>query len=492
MNAPISKLHLWAILSLFLIKGFLSVAIAGMASRVFTELRYAFCTRLLELMDEVDFRKAQEFRREKLGFMGRQIPEALFNVINGVLQIAFSFVFLAAVLVMSASMYGEVVGYGLALVALLFSTSLGLSYFLKRRAKAALLAEEKFEMQWSEQLQVWEERRILGILSRSPWPLQMRIQHRRTLAARDYWRSAQAPVLEFFFVAGLLGFIFYSRGEASSVAVAAVILVLQRVQSRIQACMLALQQVRDELPVLEELSAFFDTTQPSEISRSPSALNENSVLVKNLNFGYPGRSNLITDFHLQVRQGEWLRIYGPNGSGKTTLAHLLLGLLKPDCGQIYIYGQKPQFRRCSGVSSAVTVVDGDLWTNLKMGRALSPEQMESQLKQIGLWPYLNLWCPDVLGARSMAEMGLSAGERQILGLARALVEELDLLILDEATSHLTTLVEEQVLSALKCARPQLTVVVISHRDSVLSFVDQSCAVERRPSSGLVTLDSPAI
>jgi thiol reductant ABC exporter CydD subunit len=181
-----------------------------------------------------------------------------------------------------------------------------------------------------------------------------------------------------------------------------------------------------------------------------------------------------------LRPGELVGIAGPSGSGKTTLLHVLLGLIQPDEGRIVMAvarGQEvdlaeldPQTwrRQVSWVAQDPYVVPGSLADNVRLGAPdASNHAVADALREAGLHELpLDTW----VGERGA---GLSAGQRRRLALARALVRNSPLLLLDEPTAGLDPATEEAVLATVRSrADDGYLVLVVAHRPSVLAAADR--------------------
>jgi thiol reductant ABC exporter CydD subunit len=181
-----------------------------------------------------------------------------------------------------------------------------------------------------------------------------------------------------------------------------------------------------------------------------------------------------------LRPGELVGIAGPSGSGKTTLLHVLLGLIQPDEGRIVMavaQGQEvdlaeldPQTwrRQVSWVAQDPYVVPGSLADNVRLGAPdASNHAVADALREAGLDELpLDTW----VGERGA---GLSAGQRRRMALARALVRNSPLLLLDEPTAGLDPATEEAVLATVRSrADDGYLVLVVAHRPSVLAAADR--------------------
>lgn len=226
----------------------------------------------------------------------------------------------------------------------------------------------------------------------------------------------------------------------------------------IQSAMAGTRRIRDfleekemEPPTLEE----GDETIPLAISH--------------LSFAYEKGHPLFRDFSLTLRAGEKITIVGRTGSGKTTLFKLISGLYPPDEGSILVFGKNPlslppeKRREIFGiVSQSIPMVEGTVRDQLTLGDArVTDEKIKPALQLAGLYETC-MKLPQKLDT-PFQEGLFSQGERQLLAIARAMVFQPPLLLLDEMNAHMDSITEKKVLDALSRASSRRTVLSISHR-----------------------------
>ena len=192
-----------------------------------------------------------------------------------------------------------------------------------------------------------------------------------------------------------------------------------------------------------------------------------ALRLKNITFTYPSaQTSAVKDLSLTIPMGSSVGIVGTSGSGKSTLVDIILGLLVPQQGQIFI-GQQPQ---------EVTLFDATIAQNIALtwGEDYDEERVKqviemAQLSQViaGRPEGIN----ERIGERGLA---LSGGERQRLGIARALYSDPLVLVLDEATSALDTKTEDAVANAISQLHGQVTVISVAHRLSTIRHNDMIC------------------
>ena len=205
------------------------------------------------------------------------------------------------------------------------------------------------------------------------------------------------------------------------------------------------------------------------------------ILVKDVTFTYPGANvSAISNLTLKVPCGSLLAIVGPSGAGKTTAIDILLGIIKPNSGSVLISGVPPldAVSKWPGavayVPQDVIISTGTIRENIGLGfpsTAVTDEMVNSALKVAHLEKFVASLPEGVNTFVGERGTKISGGERQRLGIARAMLTSPRLLVLDEATSSLDSKTEEDISEAINALRGSTTVVVIAHRLSTIRNAD---------------------
>jgi ATP-binding cassette subfamily C protein LapB len=220
-----------------------------------------------------------------------------------------------------------------------------------------------------------------------------------------------------------------------------------------------------------------------------------TIEFKDVNFNYPGQEmHVLRNVSLRINAGEHVGILGRVGSGKTTLQKLILGLYQPTSGSVLIDGidlrqiDPSELRRQIGyVPQDVTLFYGTLRDNLTMGMPTADDAAVLAAAELcGILDFVNNHPKGfdmMVGERGES---LSGGQRQRVAVGRALIGEPPILLLDEPTGSMDHSSEEDVKARLQTYTAGKTMIVITHRTSLLELVDRIIVID----SGKIVADGP--
>ncbi|MGD8778196.1 MAG: peptidase domain-containing ABC transporter [Ignavibacteria bacterium] len=213
-------------------------------------------------------------------------------------------------------------------------------------------------------------------------------------------------------------------------------------------------------------------------------------------FTYDEKTNVLDDITLEINSGKILSIIGPSGSGKTTLLKLVSSIEKPTQGVIYIDSMLAEeiplidLRRQMGVVlQEFNLFKGTIWENLTFGQnGIDKSQVDEVIRMCKMDELIN----SLSGKYNtqVAEWGatLSGGQRQRLAIARAVLRNTPILILDEPTSNIDVQTESKILKGLfeYCRQNNKTVIIVTHRITSAKLADQICFLESGKVAGIGT------
>lgn len=305
-----------------------------------------------------------------------------------------------------------------------------------------------------------------------------------------FLQVAPRPVMEAVCITALLGIIVlkllhgtqsaYFISTVSVFAVAAIRLLpsINRITSNYGVIMFnipAFDAVYSDLKEIEQLGHAFSTAN----SKKDKLVFEKSIEVKDITFGYPRKDeNVLENISLTIKHHQSVALIGPSGAGKTTLADIILGILKPTKGGIFVDGvnieeKSDEWRANLGyIPQSIYLMDDTIRNNILYGQEKADEERlwkaveEAQLKEF--LNSLENGLDTVIGENGVC---LSGGQRQRIGIARALYTNPDVLVLDEATSALDNETEEAVMEAINHLAGNKTLIIIAHRLSTIEKCD---------------------
>ncbi len=330
-----------------------------------------------------------------------------------------------------------------------------------------------------------ESRRFLGASRR------LRAANLRYVAQQ----AVASPLIEIFGALTIVGLLWYARGqikagaitEGAFISFVITLLMLYEPVKRLTGIHNIFQQA---LGASQKVLEYLDRQE--EIQDRPGArrLEEfrESVLFQDVTFRYPSAPDgfLLERIRLEVKAGEILALVGPSGAGKTTLANLVPRFYDVTEGAVLVDGVDVRDLQVASLREKVGVVAQDPFlfndtvaNNIRYGRPQAGEEALQAAARNAMAEEFILQLPQgydtVVGERGVK---LSGGQRQRIAIARALLKNAPILILDEATSHLDTESERLVQSALANLMAGRTVIVIAHRLSTVRQADKIVVVDQ--------------
>ena len=248
------------------------------------------------------------------------------------------------------------------------------------------------------------------------------------------------------------------------------------------------KEIQDGLKIAENLNVFSDQklvtlSGPSanqsglikEASNHPPALKLDKI-----SYGWDKNPKIFKDFSFTVKPGEQLAIVGRSGSGKSTLLSLILGLVEPICGTIEIDNMNPHdyLKKFSnkiayaGVDPYLT--SGSIRDNILFGieNDVTEDEIKFALNASALSDDLKKLPGGLDYMLSENGDGLSAGQKQRISFARAVIKKPQIMILDEATANLDERTEKNIISSVNKLRGMCTVILVSHKPEAIKYADK--------------------
>jgi len=308
-------------------------------------------------------------------------------------------------------------------------------------------------------------------------------------------QAIASPLIEFFAAIMIVGLLSYARlqikagsmstGDFTSFVVA--LLLLFEPVKRLTGIHNIFQQA---LGASQKVFEYLDRDQQIKEQHGAIRLSrfEKGITFENVSFRYPAAPEhmVLENINLEVKAGEIVALVGPSGAGKTTLANLVPRFYDVTGGTLRIDGKDLRELKLSSLRDKISIVAQDTFlfndtvgANIGYGlRHALPEQVYQAARDALAEEFISRMPQGygtIIGERGMK---LSGGQRQRLAIARALLKNAPILILDEATSHLDTESEVLVQRALQTLMQNRTVIVIAHRLSTVRRADRIVVLDR--------------
>ncbi|MGD1817469.1 MAG: ABC transporter ATP-binding protein [Pleomorphochaeta sp.] len=242
----------------------------------------------------------------------------------------------------------------------------------------------------------------------------------------------------------------------------------------------AMQQLQRTAAASERVFEFFDEEELSDESQKLVRYEniKGDVEFKNVHFGYEKDKPIIKDFSAKINAGQKIAIVGPTGAGKTTMVNLLMRFYEVDSGEILIDNvpishvpRESVHEQFCMVLQDTWLIEGSIKENIVYSKkGVRDEEVVEACKLVGLDHFINT-LPNGYDTILNDKANLSAGQKQLITIARAMIQNAPLLILDEATSSVDTRTEKHVQEAMDKLTVGRTSFVIAHRLSTIKNAD---------------------
>lgn len=322
-------------------------------------------------------------------------------------------------------------------------------------------------------------------------------------ASKNFQILSQMPrfIMEFLIILILISIIFYQvsfnenpsqilvtlgvfAGAAFKLlpSVNRIIYSYQAIQYSTKSCSIIIQEFKN----FEKYSI----NKNSEKTKDKRINFKNEIQLKNISFSYGVTdSKILNNLNLNIRKGEIVGVIGKSGSGKSTLVNIILGLLKPNSGNYLIdnvpskeYSFETKSQLFGYVPQDVYLINDSIKNNIAFGdfdNEFKKDNLVEAIKLSSLDKYVSSLKDkenSIVGERGIT---LSGGQRQRVSIARALYDKPEILIFDEATSSLDVNTENSIINEISKLKNKKTILIITHRESILSICDKVYNLENK-------------
>ena len=309
----------------------------------------------------------------------------------------------------------------------------------------------------------------------------------RAQASRARWAALQTPLAQALGFAALAGLLLYltssvQRGAMSLGEVGTFVTLLALLSTPAQLLPRAYAHLQSARAGAARLLDLRDTEPKTvQLPLEPPPPRSPVIQLSNLTFRRDFET-VLDDLTLELRGPGLIALTGPSGGGKTTLLKLLLGLLRPTSGTVTLagtdlsrYPDAERQRRVAYVPQETLLFRASLRDNLTLGEPFTGATLEHVLREVGLYETVQARGLDALLAESGA--GLSGGQRQRLSVARALLRNPEVLLLDEPSASLDAESEKVLVEVLKAQAKTRLVIVVAHRPALALAAERVLRLE---------------
>ena len=281
---------------------------------------------------------------------------------------------------------------------------------------------------------------------------------------------------------GMLGALLYMNGLIGLGPISSFVLYSRKFAGPINSIAEIVNELFSALAAAERVFTLLD--EEEEVADVPGAVRlqnvRGQVEAEHVAFGYDPGKVILHDLNLKAEPGRLIAIVGPTGAGKTTIINLLMRFYDPDSGFIRIDGQEIRTATRSSVRGAYAMVLQDTWVfngtifdNIAYGKEnATMEEVVAAAKAARIHPFIMRLPQGYQTVISEDGGNISKGQKQLLTIARAMLYDAPMLILDEATSNVDTATEREIQRAMRELMKGRTCFVIAHRLSTIENADR--------------------
>ena len=247
---------------------------------------------------------------------------------------------------------------------------------------------------------------------------------------------------------------------------------LARVYAEMQHAIASAERIFSLVDAVPDIADQPGATDPGSI--------QGDIVFENVSFSYEDGDQVLKDFNLRIRHGENIALVGPTGGGKSTIVNLLCRFFEPTEGVIHIGGSDYREISLEALQSRIGIVlqtphlfSGTIRENIRYGRLdASDEEIENAAKLAGAHDFITQFQKGYEDEVGEGGNLLSVGQKQLISLARAVLRQPEIFIMDEATSSVDTITESLIQRGMENLMEGRTSVIIAHRLSTIKNADR--------------------
>ncbi len=302
----------------------------------------------------------------------------------------------------------------------------------------------------------------------------------------EYVSSSIGPTVNFvnnlsLSLISVLGAILYILGNITIGSISSFVLYSRKFSGPINEIAGIIAEFQSALAAAERVFTMMDEIKEAKDVENAKELTniEGSLEIKNVGFGYTKDKQIIKNLSMQAKKGSMVAIVGPTGAGKTTIINLLMRFYDVDFGEIYLDGLETRQATMEGLRKSYAMVLQDTWLfhgtifeNVSYGKLdATMEEVIEVCKAAKIDSYISRLPEGYNTLIKEDGSNISKGQKQLLTIARAMLLDCKMLILDEATSNVDTMTELMIQDAMRALMSDKTCFIIAHRLSTIKNAD---------------------
>lgn len=483
---------------LYIVESFFSILAEKYENKFQNEMRFSLKNKLVNKFIGMRYKEYEEYKTSDIRLIIEEDATTTstyyFNHFANVI-VSFVSVVIMFVIVFNMNMYLSL--FGLAMIMISFVITRILGEKIRKVASQHRIDQADFERVVQEALQNWKEIKLSNLKSNeeeklfSKWKDLSKLRQKRT---RYQYLHGALIAINILFVLRMNLYFFGGLLVIKDLMTVATLLVFmnyyEKINANIQVMINSAVNISLEAPridnVLEILKVNSLEAQQADSVHSIDKDNVMGLVLDNISFGYkPEKKAIVKNLSWNVKPNTKVGIIGSSGSGKSTLIKLLSGLYLPDSGEIYLNGvnlgdvsSEVRNRKINVVMQAPKLFNMSIKDNLVLAKIeATQEEINDVCRKVNLLEFIEALpkkFDTVIGEKGIQ---LSGGQRQRMAIARTLLIKPDILIFDEATSSLDGENENLILETVNSLTDSNTVIIVSHRPTTLSRVDEIVMME---------------
>lgn len=481
---------------IFIVKTAFSISFMKKSLNFLSRISGSISSLLFSNMIRSPYQKVKIVDSQEIAFAIRWGVRATIVGVAGAALSLLADLFLASVLIIAIMMIDLLV----ATITLIFFGLVGLILYQQMNEKARYLGQQEAILSVEIDREISE---TLGALKELI--VRKRLAHYNHLVGEALGKVARVQaeqafmpfiskfVIEASIVVATFAIVLIQFSTQETARAAATVTIFFAASSRIAPAVLRMQQnllaIKGNIGIAEttlQIINKFENVNSRRLEESvfrdshPGFLGK--IAINNLTYQYDEASKpAIQNISFEVGVGEFVGIVGASGAGKSTLANLLLGILEPTSGSILLSGTSPREAisqhpgAISYVPQDVFIANSDIRSNIALGFAVEEIPESKILETVDTSDLKHFLSNKIEGLKfQVGENGnkLSGGEKQRLGIARALITKPKILVMDEATSSLDGKTENEITNAVEKLAGSTSIIVIAHRLSTIKNADK--------------------